>query len=352
MRPGEAGQAMRATRGQKHEKRHEGARAPRTALSERGYTPPPPTPRRMRSAATKPRMELPPLPGARHLEVGAPLIPVTPKRRAWWRRPRVLALLVAPLALVMLALWAVTTPRFQVRTVRIEGASDPQLVAAIRALPLAGCDVFRCDTAARRRAVVALPAVAEAEVSAVLPDTLVVRVTPRQPALLWRAGGQGIVLAADGVVLGTTQSNPTYTKLSLPAMDDPQSALFAGKIPAAGRRVDPAVVEMARQLRRGMDEVLRDGWTLRYSSDLGFVAERADGARALFGGPADAATAVQPGAGPAGLGAITPDAATAGRGATRQIATLRALLDTLAKNGQRATLIDLRWGAHPYYRTG
>jgi len=296
-------------------------------------------------------MELPPLPGARHLETGAPLIPVTPKRRAWWRRPRVLALLMAPLALVMLALWAVTTPRFQVRTVRIEGTSDPQLVTAIRALPLGGCDVFRCDTAARRRAVVALPAVANAEVSAVLPDTLVVRVTPRLPALLWQAGGQGIVLAADGVVLGTTRSHPAYATLGLPAMADPQSALFAGRIPAPGQRVDPALVEMARQLRRGTAAVLRDGWTLRYSGDLGFVAERADGARALFGGPADAATAVQPGAGPAGLVA-TPDTATAGRGAARQIATLRALLDTLAKSGQHATLIDLRWGAHPYYRTG
>jgi hypothetical protein len=297
-------------------------------------------------------MELPPLPGARHLETGAPLVPVTAKRRAWWRRPGPLALLAAPLALVMLALWAVTTPRFQVRTVRIEGASDPQLIAAVRALPLGGCDVFRCDTAARRRVVMALPAVAEAEVSVVLPDTLVVRVTPRHPALLWRAGGQGIVLAPDGVVLGTMQSNPAYAKLSLPAMDDPQSALFASQIPVPGQRIDPAIVEMARQLRRGTDEVLRDGWTLRYTSDLGFVAERADGGRAIFGGPADAATAVQPGAGPAGLGAITPDAATAGQGAARQIATLRALLDTLAKSGQRATLIDLRWGAHPYYRTG
>jgi POTRA domain-containing FtsQ-type protein len=346
---------MRAIRGQKHEKRHEGThvpRAPGTALSERGYTPPAPARRRMRPDAAKPRTELPPLPGARHLETDTPLIPATAKRTAWWRRPRVLALLVTPLALGMLALWAVTTPRFQVRTVRIEGTSDPQLIAAIRALPLGGCDVFRCDTAARRRAVVALPAVADAEVSAVLPDTLVVRVTPRQPALVWQADGQGIVLAADGVVLGTTRSNPAYAKLSLPAMDDPQSALFAGRIPAPGQRIDPALVEMARQLRRDATEVLRDGWTLRYSGDLGFVAERADGARALFGGPADAATAVQPGAGPAGLGATTPDAATAGRGAARQIATLRALLDTLAKSGQRATLIDLRWGAHPYYRTG
>ena len=301
-------------------------------------------------------MELPPLPGARQLETGAPLVPVTAKRRVWWRhwrwRWRWLALLAAPLALVMLALWAVTTPRFQVRTVRIEGTSDPQIVAAIRTLPLGGCDVFRCDTAARRRAVAALPAVAAAEVSAVLPDTLVVRVTPRQPGLLWRAGGQGIVLATDGVVLGTTQSNPAYAKLNLPVMDDPQSALFAGQIPAAGQRVDPAIVEMARQLRRGTDKVLRDGWTPRYTGDLGFVAERADGGRALFGGPADAVTSVQPGAGPAGLGAITPDAATAGRGAARQIATLRALLDTLAKSGQRATRIDLRWGTHPYYRTG
>jgi len=342
---------MRRMRGQKHEKRHEGARAPLAALSERGYTPPAPARQRVRSTAPKPGMELPPLPGARHLETDAPLIPATVQRRAWWRRPRVLALLVAPLALVVLAMWAVTTPRFQVRTVRIEGTSDPQLVAAIRALPLGGCDVFRCDTAARRRAVVALPAVAEAEVSAVLPDTLVVRVTPRQPALLWRAGGQSIVLAADGVVLGTTESNPAYATLSLPVMDDPQSALFAGRIPAPGQRIDAAIVEMARQLRRGTDEVLRDGWTLRYTGDLGFVAERVDGQRALFGGPADAATAVQLSAGPAGLGA-TPDTAATGRGATRQIATLRALLDTLATNGQRATLIDLRWGAHPYYRTG
>src|SRR5690242_1219993 len=105
---------MRPIRGQKHEKRHDGARTPRaphTVLSERGYTPPPPARRRMRSAAGRPHMELPPLPGARGLATDTPLIPVTPKRRAWWRRPGLLALLVAPLVLVVLALWAVTTPR-------------------------------------------------------------------------------------------------------------------------------------------------------------------------------------------------------------------------------------------------
>lgn len=342
---------MHPIRGHHPGKPHDAARTARAALSERGYTPPRPARWHVRAAALPPRTELPPLPGARHLATDASLIPTPPKRRPWWRRPRRLALLAAPLALVILALWAVTTPRFQVRTVRIEGTSDPQLVAAIRALPLGGCDVFRCDTAARRRAVVALPAVADAEVRAVPPDTLVVRVTPRQPALLWRASGRGIVLAADGVVLGTTQSNPAYAKLSLPVMDDPRAALFAGQIPAPGERIDAAIVEMARQLRRGTAEVLRDGWALRYSGDLGFVAESADGRRALFGGPADAAAAVQPGTAPVGLGAA-PDAATAGRGAARQIAELRALLDTLAKNGQRATLIDLRWGAHPYYRTG
>jgi hypothetical protein len=100
-----------------------------------------------------------------------------------------------------------------------------------------------------------------------------------------------------------------------------------------------------------MAGALGDGWALRYTADRGFVATNATGQQVLFGTPSDAALAMRADAQTQALPQVTPPSADAvARGMRWQLAELRALLAQLKQRGEHATLIDLRWGAHPYYR--
>jgi hypothetical protein len=254
----------------------------------------------------------------------------------------------AQVALIAVALWALLAPTWQVRHVRVAGTSDPVLLAAIAQLHLGGCDIFRCDLAPMAHQVESLPLVAHADVHADLPDGLIVVVTPRRPAVLWQTGAGTYVLADDGVVLGTPQSDPALLTAPLPQISDADALVFGGTSPAAGARLASILVKMAGQLRMGMAGVLASDWALEYTAASGFVATDSTGRQVIFGTPRDAASTV---AGPGTLQQLAdpaPDAVT--RGVRMQLAELSAILALLRKNGQSAALIDLRWGTNPYYR--
>ncbi|MGZ3680168.1 MAG: cell division protein FtsQ/DivIB [Ktedonobacterales bacterium] len=272
-------------------------------------------------------------------------------RRSLHIHPALKGLLVAQVALIALAIWGLTSPTWQVRHIRVEGTSDPVLRQAIQQLPLTGCNIFRCDLASSAHQVQRLPLVAHAQAHASYPDTMVIVVTPRQPAILWHTGVGDLVLATDGTVLGAPESDPAFTRPALPRIDDDSATLFGGQLPHSGQSISAVLVEMAGQLRRDMTGALGDGWALRYTADRGFVASSADGRQVLFGTPSDAALATQTDAQAQALPLVTPPSADAvARGVQRQLAELHALLAQLKQRSERATLIDLRWGAHPYYR--
>lgn len=295
--------------------------------------------------ATAPPLAAPPRIPAGHL--------ARPHRRT--RRIALLALLMAQVLVAAAAVWALTTPTFQTRRIAVAGTGDALVARRIEAMPLTGCNIFRCDTAALARQVERLPAVASATVSPVYPDGLLVRVTPRQPALLWHTSAAELVIASDGTVLGATTDDPAYAHLTLPRLEDGSAAVFGGAPPAAGTRLDPLLVNMAGQLRTGIQGVLGAGWALDYDARIGLVAVNGgsgsgSGAmRVLFGTPRDAAQAADDTPSVAAL-MSEPSLGQVTQGARMQLAELHALLGLLAGQGQQAALIDLRWGAHPYYR--
>jgi hypothetical protein len=196
------------------------------------------------------------------------------------------------------------------------------------------------------------------------------------------------VVASDGIVLGQLGTDgalaidPTLSLVGLPMVEAQASANANG---AQGRALKPGddlgetVIAMAAQLRllviAGLLGVAPSAVTLTYdgaADGQGFVATTPgapQGPTIIFGGP-DAAAAMaadlapQPSqvapsssqgtqAGAAGgLAAPSgepPDATTVTQGARLQLAALASVLALLAQNGEQATLIDLRWGAHPYY---
>ncbi len=189
------------------------------------------------------------------------------RRRRVRERLGLAALLLVQAAFAGLVIWALTSPPWQVRYVQVEGTDDAALAAAIQALPLTGCNIFRCDTTHQTRLITRLPAVARAEVHAAYPDGLVVVVVPRRPALLWHIGGTGYVVATDGTVLGPQASDPAFAQAPLLDVVDTGAAAFGGRAPAPGQRMDAAVADMARQLRSGL-AALGTGWTLRLDAAM------------------------------------------------------------------------------------
>lgn len=227
-----------------------------------------------------------------------------------------------------LAVWAATTPDLRVRQVRVEGTTDAALIASLRALPVGGCFVLLCDTRAAVARAEALPQVASARAWLDPPSTLVLRVTPRAPVLVWRAGDVAVLVGGDGVVIGPAA---TADLARLPVVSDPISAALPGGKAAPGAKLAPHLVELAAQLRSALPALLGASVSLRYDPVLGLVADDGHGLQVVFGDPS------RP---PADLPL----------GAAGQLDELRAILHSLAQAGQRANWIDLRWGLHPAYR--
>ncbi len=252
-------------------------------------------------------------------------------------------------AIIGLVWWALTAPTWQVRQIRVDGTDDPRVVAAIQALPLTGCDIFRCDLARETRLIAALPFVAHAEVHAAYPDGLVVLVTLRRPALLWRTHSQTYVLAEDGTVLAVLPNDAAAAYPSLPEVSDDAAVAFAGRLATPGQHVSPVFVKMAEQLLSDMPKTLGAGWALAYTDANGFVAATQAGTQVLFGTP-DQAAQVFAASKPDMVG--TPaDVATA-RGAAFQLTEAREMQAMLVERGRQVAVIDVRWGLHPYLQPG
>jgi hypothetical protein len=81
-------------------------------------------------------------------------------------------------------------------------------------------NLFSLRTDEMQRRLVELPAVAEAEVQAVLPDALLVTVEERQPLFVWRAGGADFLVDADGVLID--RAGPGVP--ALPVVEDRRSS--------------------------------------------------------------------------------------------------------------------------------
>jgi hypothetical protein len=155
-------------------------------------------------------------------------------------------------------------------------------------------------------------------------------------------------VASDGAVLGVSSSVLDSVETRLPVIDDPAALAFGGKTPQPGMRMPSINAEMATQLRKTLIDIA-GGWTIHVTGDRGFVADSSGGTSVIFGTPVDATQVAYGVASPGSFG-VAPDAATVRRGVRQQALELRAILAALAKRGAHASLVDLRWGLHPYYR--
>ncbi len=138
--------------------------------------------------------------------------------------------------------WLVSSPAFEVSDAGIElsgmSYTDPLQVRAIIGLPLGTtANVFTLRTGTMERELTGLPAVAAADVVALLPGRLVVQIEERTPLFVVRNAAGDHLVDVDGVVLDLLATG-SADALSLPALTDERVA-NAPVLEVGGQVLDP-----------------------------------------------------------------------------------------------------------------
>jgi cell division protein FtsQ len=187
--------------------------------------------------------------------------------------------LAVGLALVILAVagWALLGPTLLVvRHVQVTGAGAQVPAAAVREaarIPL-GTPLARLDGAAAQRRVDRLPAVLSAHVSRSFPDTVVIAVRPRVPALAVPTAGGFALVDSYGVTVSSAAAVPA----GMPVLTSPPPVLRGSPAVRAAALV---IEHLPAQLRAAVSSVSATGVTV--------TLRLAGGITVVWGGPGEAA---------------------------------------------------------------
>lgn len=116
------------------------------------------------------------------------------------------------------------------------------IVASYRGLPL-----LTLDTDAVRQRVMALPAVADAEVETALPGTLTVTITEKKPTLIWHTQLAQLVAARDGSIIDSRATSEVLSG-ELGRLRVITDLRPLSRIPRAGDTLPAADVRLAERL--------------------------------------------------------------------------------------------------------
>ncbi|HEU5420294.1 MAG TPA: FtsQ-type POTRA domain-containing protein [Streptosporangiaceae bacterium] len=178
---------------------------------------------------------------------------------------------VLALAILVGAVWALLgSSLLVVRNVQVDGSHNvgaARIRAAARIPP--GTPMARLDSGAVARRVEQIPQVRSARVSRSWPDTVVITVQARTPALAVRAAGQFELVDVDGVVVRTVSSRPA----GMPVLREPPfqlrgspavraAVLVLNHLPAGIRARVRSVT--ADPVTNGVTLSLRGGVTVRW----------------------------------------------------------------------------------------
>ena len=161
---------------------------------------------------------------------------------------------------------------FVVRSVVVEGTKAAFAGSIVDASGALGQPIFRLDTQEVARRVAAHPAVASASVSTRFPDTVVVRLTERVPALDWQVGTRAVEADDHGWVIAEA-FDP-----NLPRIYQAQ-----GDLPEAGSQLPVGIVQAALVVTGKLSDTLS---SLEYDPATGLTAQLKNG-RAVILGDAD-----------------------------------------------------------------
>jgi hypothetical protein len=172
---------------------------------------------------------------------------------------------------------AVASPVFGVKAVEVEGAvlTGDDAVRAALDLPTPAPNAFTLATDVLRERLLALPAVADAEVTVGLPGTLRVRIVEREPVLAWRRAGALLLADRRGRIVADAAADGAAAAAAAEGLPLVADRRTSGELPEVGGRLDALDLDVATRLLPlvpadmgsaapallvGVDE--RDGWTL------------------------------------------------------------------------------------------
>jgi hypothetical protein len=264
----------------------------------------------------------------RAIRAAAPREPWLPPGFGVWALGRLLAV-----ALLVGAAWLLydvaSSPRFQVRTVRVQGNQLLSRAEVVDAAAVVGANVFWINGGEAAARVRALPLVQNVEVTATLPDTVDVRVVERRPAGFWTSGEQTYLVDQEGVILKPVDAETAQIRACAGQACDPQIAplpsvsQIEAEPLAPGNRVDARALTTSTRLAQLLPSVGVQPTGFVWSRDVGVEVPTTDGWRARFNQSGDL---------------------------DRQVAELRTIRDELARTKTTAGLIDVRFGDRPFFR--
>lgn len=154
-------------------------------------------------------------------------------------------------AILAAAVWALLGSSLLVaRSVRVTGAPAAQRAEVLRAAGIAaGTPLIRINTAAVGRRVEQISQIQSAHVSRDWPDSVVIAVTERTPALVVASGGGFALIDRFGVVIGQVAAPPPGLALLSPAPADLASLRGSPAIQAAVTVLRQLPPSLRRQVR-------------------------------------------------------------------------------------------------------
>ncbi len=197
-----------------------------------------------------------------------------------------IAAVVVMVALLGALYGVVSSPAFALHSLDVEGLLYTDRAAVVSATglgPAAHPNVFTLDTRRLRRAILTLPAVADASVRVSLPDRLTITVQEREPILVWAAGDRRWLVDAAGVLVADAATSRPSLSAGLPVFADDRSGR---QTLAVGSTLDPIDLAAARRIGALTPKVVGShapSLTFEITDDEGFVIQATDRWRAIFG---------------------------------------------------------------------
>jgi cell division protein FtsQ len=171
--------------------------------------------------------------------------------------------------LAVLAFGFLFTQDFLVKTVVVQGNSLAYADSIVESSGAINQPIFLLDTEEIARRVASHPAVEWSQVSAALPDRLIVRVHERVPVLVWQAGERAFLVDERGWVLAESDD----PKL-------PRIIQLHGSPPAVGRQLPPLLIEAIQAVGNRLGQRLT---TLEHDQSDGLTAYLSDGRVVILG---------------------------------------------------------------------
>src|ERR1700716_4024915 len=222
-----------------------------------------------------------------------------------------------------------SSDRFQVRSVRVQGnvllsRAEVENVAAV-----SGVNVFWVDRGQVAARVRALPLVQRAEITATLPDSVVISIVERQPTAFWVSGDRSYLVDREGVILKPVDVETQQARACAGQPCDPRLAPLPtvaqldGEPLTPGERVDAGALMTSAPRAVVLPAVGVEPLAFEWSRDFGLEVPTRDGWRARFDGAGNV---------------------------ERQVASLRSIRDEITRTKTVAEVIDVRFGDRPYFR--